>query len=121
MTPDNVTCCSAAETGDASLGNWYFPNGTEIPTNNTGWLFYTTRGPGVVRLHRLYNLSGGVSGIYRCEIPDLIGDTQTLDVGLYDFTRMASGKCYILYHIETTSCMYIESPHQHYKHMLSFS
>ena len=92
MTPDNITCCSSAETGGAPLGNWYFPNGTEVPTNDTGWLFYTTRGPGVVRLHRLDNRSGGASGIYRCEIPDLIGLNQTLDVGLYDLTRIASGK-----------------------------
>ena len=92
VTPANVTCCSTAETGGAPLGNWYFPNETEVPTNDTGWLFYITRGPGVVRLHRLYNLTAGVPGIYRCEIPDLIGGTQTLDVGLYDLTSMASGK-----------------------------
>ena len=92
VTPDNITCCSTVETGGDPLGNWYFPNRTEVPTNDTGWLFYTTREPGVVRLHQLYNHTGGVPGIYRCEIPDLIGDTQTLDVGLYDLTRMASGK-----------------------------
>ena len=92
VTPDNITCCSTAETGGAPQGNWYFPNGTEVPTNDTGWLFYITRGAGVVRLHRLYNHSGGVSGIYRCDIPDLIGLNQTLDVGLYDLTRIANGK-----------------------------
>ena len=92
MTPDNVTCCSTAETGGAPLGNWYFPNGTDVPPDSTGWNFYRTRGPGVVRLHQLYNLTGGVPGIYCCEIPDLTGDNQTLDVGLYDITRMASGK-----------------------------
>ena len=52
VTPDNITCCSTAETGGAPLGNWYFPNGTEVPPDSTGWLFYTTRGAGVVRLHR---------------------------------------------------------------------
>ena len=89
MTPDNTTCCSSAETGGALLGNWYFPNGTEVPTSDTGWLFYTTRGPGVVQLHRR---TGGVSGIYRCEIPDQSGVNQTLDVGLYAFTSITSGK-----------------------------
>ena len=89
VTPDNITCCSTAETGGASLGNWYFPNGTEVPTNDTGWLFYSTRGPGVVRLHRH---TGGVSGIYRCVIPDQSGVNQTLYVGLYAITIPTSGK-----------------------------
>ena len=89
VTPDNITCCSTTETGGAPLGNWYFPNGTEVPTNDTGWLFYTTRGPGVVQLHRR---TGGVSGIYRCVIPDQSGVNQTLNVGLYAITSATSGK-----------------------------
>ena len=89
VTPDNTTCCSAAETGGAPLGNWYFPNGTEVPPDSTGWLFYSTRGPGLVRLHRR---TGGVSGIYRCEIPDLSGVNQTIYVGLYTITRVTSGE-----------------------------
>ena len=97
MTPDNITCCSTAETGGAPLGNWYFPNGTEVPTNDTGWLFYSTRGPGVVRLHRR---TGGVSGIYRCVIPDQSGVNQTLYVGLYAINSITSSKkmrCIALY------------------------
>ena len=89
VTPDNITCCSTAESGSAPLGNWYFSNGTEIPTNDTGWLFYTTRGPGVVRLHRR---TGGVSGIYHCVIPDQSGVNQTLCVGLYAISSITSGK-----------------------------
>ena len=89
VTPDNITCCSTAETGGAPLGNWYFPNGTEVPTNDTGWLFYITRGPGVVQLHRH---AGGVSGIYCCVIPDQCGVNQTLYVGLYAISNITSGK-----------------------------
>ena len=89
VTPDNTTYCSSAETEGAPLGNWYFPNGTEVPTNGTGWLFYSTRGPGVVRLHRH---TGGVSGIYRCVIPDQSGVNQTLYVGLYATTITTSGE-----------------------------
>ena len=89
VTPDNTTCCSTAETGGAPLGNWYFPNGTEIPPDSTGWLFYSTRGPGVVRLHRH---DKGVSGIYHCVIPDQYGINQTLYVGLYALTIQQSGK-----------------------------
>ena len=89
MTPNNTSCCASAETGGAPLGNWYFPNGTEIPLDSTRWLFYISRGPGVVRLHRR---TGGVSGIYHCVIPDLTGVNQTLYVGLYAIALTTSGK-----------------------------
>ena len=89
VTPDNTTCCSTAETGGAPLGNWYFPNGTQVPPDSTGWNFYINRGPGVLRLHRH---TGGVSGIYRCMIPDQSGVNQTLYVGLYAITDQPSGK-----------------------------
>ena len=84
-----MNCCSSAETGDAPLGNWYFPNGTEVPPDSRGWNFSITRGPGVVQLHRR---TGGVSGIYRCVIPDQSGVNQTLYVGLYAITSITSGK-----------------------------
>ena len=89
VTPDNTTCCLSAETGGALLGNWYFPNGTEVPPDSRGWNFSITRGPGVVQLHRR---TGGVSGIYHCVIPDLSGVNQTLYVGLYAITSITSGK-----------------------------
>ena len=89
VTPNNTNCCSTAETGGAPLGNWYFPNGTEVPPDSTGWLFYITRGPGVVRLHRH---DGGEPGIYLCEIPDQSGVNQTLYVGLYAITSATSGE-----------------------------
>ena len=90
VTPDNVTCCSGVETGGAPLGNWYFPNGTEVPPDSTRWNFSTTRGPGVVRLHRR---TGGVSGIYHCVIPDQSGVNQTrLSVGLYAITSLTNGE-----------------------------
>ena len=89
VTPDSITCCSTAETRGVPLGYWYFPNGTEVPTYDTGWSFYTTSGPGMVRLHRR---AGGVSGIYRCEIPDQSGVNQTIYVGLYAITSITSGK-----------------------------
>ena len=88
VTPDNTSCCSNVESGGAPLGSWYFPNGTEVPSDGTGWQFYITRDPGVVRLHRR---TGGVSGIYHCDIPDQSGVNQTLDVGLY-IAVQSSGK-----------------------------
>jgi len=89
VTPDSTTCCSSVESGGAPLGNWYFPNATEVPPNSAGWLFYITRGPGVVRLHRH---TGGVSGIYHCEISNPSGANQSIYVGLYSFSHPTSGK-----------------------------
>ena len=43
----------------------------------------------MVRLHRR---TGGVSGIYHCEIPDQSGVNQTLSVGLYSTSAQTSGK-----------------------------
>ena len=62
--------------------NWFFPNGTRIPTSGLQWEFYSDyMSWNVVRMHRR---RGGVNGIYRCEI-DLLGtaDIQTLYIGVY--------------------------------------
>jgi len=63
-----------------AIGNWYFPNGTQIPNNRYKWDIYRSRGPGVVRMHRR---RGGVTGIYSCKVPDSNGVIQTLNVGVY--------------------------------------
>ena len=76
-----TSCCKAPHTKTGSaLGEWYFPNGTEVlGTGNLGD-FYRTRDEMVVRMHRR---RGGVAGIYRCEIPDSANVTQTLYIEVY--------------------------------------
>ena len=79
----NLTaCCSSAYTGGmgTGLGNWFFPNGTRLPSVGSQWDFYTTRGQMVVQMHRR---RGGVEGIYRCEIPDAMNVNQTIYIGVY--------------------------------------
>ena len=87
----NFTACFRAphtETGSA-LGNWYFPNGSQVPSNGTNGDIYRTRGQMVVYLnHR----KGGEDGIYRCEIPDSTNVTQTIYIGVY---TGGSGECYM--------------------------
>ena len=76
-------CCQQVHTNDtgSALGNWFFPNGTIVPSEvvygTTGLQFdiYRTRGHSMVLLHRR---KGGVNGIYRCEIPDALGVIQTI-------------------------------------------
>ena len=73
-------CCRRSYTGEMqlTLGNWFFPNGTRVPS--IGKNIYRNRDHMVVRMHRT---RGGVEGIYRCEIPDTFGFTQTLYIGVY--------------------------------------
>ena len=79
-------CCRPPYTGDmeSALGNWYFPNGTRLPSlaaiADERWDFYMNRGQMVVRLHRR---RGGVEGIYCCEILDAMNVTQTIYIGVY--------------------------------------
>ena len=78
----NLTaCCRASYTATGSaLGNWYFPNGTEVPSSGEQWDFHRTRNQSVVLLNRR---RGGVAGIYHCEIPDSMNVTQSIYIGVY--------------------------------------
>ena len=43
----NLTaCCRPSHTGENVfvLGNWFFPNGTRVPSNSMQWNFYRDRG-----------------------------------------------------------------------------
>ena len=81
---DLTACCRSPYTGSvytsALLGNWFFPNGSRVPSSGTQWDFHRTRGLGVVFLHRR---KGGVTGIYSCVIPDAMNVTQTIYIGVY--------------------------------------
>ena len=86
---NSTECCRLQSDTNSSTpsGNWFFPNGTSVPSK-TVTNFYRTRGHMVVRLHRR---RGGEEGIYRCEIPDSINVTQTLYIGVY---TASVGECY---------------------------
>ena len=71
-----MNCCGAPN----ASGNWFFPNGTRVPSSGNQLDFYRTRGHMMVLLQRK---SGGMNGIYRCEIPDSNNVTQTIYIGVY--------------------------------------
>ena len=79
---NQTACCQPPYTGDMrlALGNWYFPNGTRVPSSGNQWDFYRSRGQMMVHLNRG---RGGVEGIYRCEIPDSMNVTQSIYIGVY--------------------------------------
>ena len=85
----NLTACCRppyTENGSAS-GNWFFPNGTTIPSLDSHWEFYRKRGNMTVLLNRR---RGGVEGIYCCVIPDAMNITQSIYIGVYS---ACTGEC----------------------------
>ena len=80
-----TTCCRG--TNGSVLGQWFFPNGTNVPnefiseTSQPKWDFFRDRHQMTILMHRR---GGGVIGIYRCEIPDLTNVTQTVYIGVYN-------------------------------------
>ena len=75
----DLTACCHSSSGPV-LGNWFFPNGSRVPSSGNQSDFHRTRGPSVVRLQRR---RGGVNGIYHCEIPDAMNVIQTIYIGVY--------------------------------------
>ena len=64
-------CCN-----DPPTGNWFNQLGQPVHQGLDGaTTLYVTRGSGVVRLHRII---GGLSGLWRCDIPDESGNLQSL-------------------------------------------
>ena len=105
-----ITCCRPSDNGFV-LGNWFFPNGTRVPSDtanvsgtNEQWDFYSSRGQMVVRLNRR---RGGEEGIYRCEIPDTMNVMQTIYIGVYSIN---SGEWSIFL------CSYCRRPRVRFKH-----
>ena len=71
-----TTCCQLSHTN----GNWFFPNGTRVPSHDVNWDIYRTRGHMLVYLHRK---RGGMEGNYCCEIPDSTNIMQTIYIEVY--------------------------------------
>ena len=101
----NLTaCCRPPYIGGMgkAIGNWYFPNGTKLPSDNAigmKWDFYRTRGQMAIHMNRR---KGGVEGIYHSVIPDAMNVTQTIYIGVYS---ASTGEWSILFQSYTVLCM----------------
>ena len=83
----DLTACCRPPYLSLLVGNWFFPNGTRVPSSGSQWDFHRTTGQSVVLLHRR---RWGEDGIYRCEIPDAMNVTQTIYIGVYS---ASTGEC----------------------------
>ena len=77
-----AACCRVPYTGEngSAVGNWFFPNGTRVPSFGNQWDIYRRRDQMEVSLNRR---RGGAEGIYRCLIPDTMNVNQTIYIGVY--------------------------------------
>ena len=71
------SCCDIRGSG---VGEWFFPNGTSVPPRDS--VFTRERGTSFVALSRR-SISNVATGLFRCEIPDVNGDTVSHIAGIY--------------------------------------
>ena len=74
-------CCRPPFTNGSIRGNWFFPNGTRVPSVSNQYNFYRTRDQMAVWLH---HRGSGVDGIYCCKIPESMNVTQSIYIGVYN-------------------------------------
>ena len=77
-------CCSDPNASNKA-GDWYYQNGTAVPSFDTGLDFYTSRGDdGTVRLHARDNVSLMNTSQFCCEILNINDLSQKLCVNICD-------------------------------------
>ena len=78
---NNTQCCRGPDNlNGGGLGEWYFPDGTLVPSGNT-FSIYRNRNRSTVQLNRRNNAQSP-TGVYRCEIPDASGSNRSVFVGV---------------------------------------
>lgn len=84
---NSTECC---EEDSGVIGEWYFPNSSQVPVNDHGYGMYVSRGPSVVRLHRRNNTIIP-TGVFHCEISDANEANQSIYVGVYPADHKGAG------------------------------
>ena len=85
---DLMQCCHRFYTAnDRALGQWFYPNGTDVPINDYGYDFYRNRGHSILRLNRRNNASSP-TGLYCCELPDSTFTTHRVCANIGGFLHI---------------------------------
>ena len=76
---DKRPCCGTPY----RIGEWYYPNGSRVPIEGEGALFYRNRSDeGLVLLHRRNRETASSTGLFCCVLPDASYVFYTLCIGL---------------------------------------
>ena len=73
-------CCRALPN---RFGDFYYPNGTQIFNERSGYGFYRNRGQKVIHLNRREGVTSPAEK-YRCEIPDADGVMKSIFINLME-------------------------------------
>ena len=89
LTP-STDCCSAAETPNEAIvtREWYLPDGTVL--SSAGTAFSREQVSSAVSLYR--NGATSPTGVFRCDVPDASGTSQSIFVGVYPLTDGMSSR-----------------------------
>ena len=74
---NKTSCC----TGVNRAGEFYYPNGTMVPSSLIGYNLYRNRDVSIVRLNRRSGTQFPV-GEYRCQVPDASGSNQNIYINI---------------------------------------
>ena len=90
---DLMQCCHSKNTTvGRPLGQWFYPDGRNVPIQASLSDFYRDRGHNIVRLNRRNNASSP-TGLYCCEVPDSTFTTHRVCANIGGFVHVfASSK-----------------------------
>ena len=71
-------CCKIFSYG---FGGFYYPNGTQVFNETSGYGFHHNKGQNVIHLNRRPAVTSP-AGKYRCEIPDADGEKKSIFINL---------------------------------------
>ena len=76
---DRIYCCRIFR-----IGEWYYPNGSRVPTQGEGATFYRNRNDeGLVLLNRRpWTYDTASTGLFCCELPNASDIIQIMCIGL---------------------------------------
>ena len=83
LTP-STECCRSSETPNEATvtREWYLPDGRQL--SSAGTMFSSGQVSSAVALY--YDGGTSSTGVFRCEVPDGNGTSQSLYVGIYPLT-----------------------------------